>query len=230
MDSSYLSIPDSTDWLTTSLACVTPVESALRCQVCKDFFDNPVITSCSHTFCSLCIRRCLSTEGKCPACRAPDQELKLRRNCAVQELVDCFQAAREAILDLARRDSIVEPMSPRKIGCNDDHASKADIPQRDSHVSARDIEADMDGQLDNIGSPAAKKRRINPPTPSLTTISGGQSRRSSRILDRMNDAQHGAASVIQTVVVENSEDEDFIPGKYILGHSLSILAYLYCDL
>lgn len=229
MDISYLSIPDSTDWLTTSLACVAPVESALRCQVCKDFFDNPVITSCSHTFCSLCIRRCLSTEGKCPACRAPDQELKLRRNCAVQELVDCFQAAREAILDLARRDSNVEPTSPRKNGSDDAHAPKADIPQRGSHVSARDIEADMDVQLDNIGFPAAKKRRINPPTPSLITISGGQSRRSSRVLGRMNDAQHGA-SAIQTVVVENSEDEDFIPGKYILGYSLSIIAYLYCDL
>lgn len=101
MDQSF-DIPDSTDWLDTPLTLVAPLESALRCQVCKDFFDNPVITSCSHTFCSLCIRRCLSTEGKCPACRSSDQELKLRRNWAVQELVDSFKNARPGILELAR--------------------------------------------------------------------------------------------------------------------------------
>ncbi|RDK46796.1 postreplication repair E3 ubiquitin-protein ligase rad18 [Aspergillus phoenicis ATCC 13157] len=102
MDQTF-DLPDSTDWLTTPLSLVAPLESALRCQVCKDFFDNPVITSCSHTFCSLCIRRCLSTEGKCPACRSSDQELKLRRNWAVQELVEAFQNARPSVLDLARK-------------------------------------------------------------------------------------------------------------------------------
>lgn len=49
-----------------------------------------------------CIRRCLSNEGKCPACRAPDQELKLRRNWVVQELVDAFQIARPGTLEFSR--------------------------------------------------------------------------------------------------------------------------------
>ncbi|KAL4807572.1 Postreplication repair E3 ubiquitin-protein ligase rad18 [Aspergillus unguis] len=96
-------IPDSTDWLDTPLTLLAPFESSLRCQVCKDFFDNPVITSCSHTFCSLCIRRCLSTEGKCPTCRSSDQELKLRRNWVVQELVEGFNNARPSVLQLARK-------------------------------------------------------------------------------------------------------------------------------
>lgn len=102
-------LADSTDWLETPLSLLAPFESSLRCQVCKDFFDNPVITSCSHTFCSLCIRRCLSTEGKCPACRSSDQELKLRRNWAVQELVDAFRLARPGVLDLARRENARVP-------------------------------------------------------------------------------------------------------------------------
>ncbi|KAJ5782504.1 Zinc finger RING-type [Penicillium paradoxum] len=104
MDQSF-DLPDSTDWLETPLSLLAPFESSLRCQVCKDFFDNPVITSCSHTFCSLCIRRCLSAEGKCPACRSSDQELKLRRNWAVQELVDAFMAARPSVLGLARKET-----------------------------------------------------------------------------------------------------------------------------
>ncbi|OAX85156.1 DNA repair protein rad18 [Emergomyces africanus] len=105
MDHAY-DIPDSTDWLGTPLSQLARVESALRCQVCKDFFDNPVITSCSHTFCSLCIRRCLSTEGKCPACRTADQELKLRRDWAMQELVDSFKQARPSVLEFARSATV----------------------------------------------------------------------------------------------------------------------------
>lgn len=95
-------LSDSTDWLRTPLAALAPVESALRCQVCKDFFDTPMITSCSHTFCSLCIRRCLTEDGKCPACRAADQELRLRRNWTVQELVDAFRDARSSVLQLGQ--------------------------------------------------------------------------------------------------------------------------------
>ncbi|KKZ67630.1 DNA repair protein rad18 [[Emmonsia] crescens] len=105
MDHAY-DVPDSTDWLSTPLSQLARVESALRCQVCKDFFENPVITSCSHTFCSLCIRRCLSTEGKCPACRTADQELKLRRDWAMQEMVDSFKLARPSVLEFARSATV----------------------------------------------------------------------------------------------------------------------------
>ena len=101
MDSAF-DVPDPSDWLGTPVSRLAPVESALRCQVCKDFFTTPVITSCSHTFCSLCIRRCLTTDGKCPTCRAEDQELRLRPNWIVQELVDAFQLARPEILQLGQ--------------------------------------------------------------------------------------------------------------------------------
>jgi E3 ubiquitin-protein ligase RAD18 len=97
-------ITDSTDWLNTSLSSFAPLESALRCQVCKEFYDTPMITSCSHTFCSICIRRCLSSDGKCPTCRADDQASKLRRNWTVQELADAFQSARPVALELAKKD------------------------------------------------------------------------------------------------------------------------------
>src|ERR1700753_3025579 len=94
-------VADSTDWLSTPLATLTPLEASLRCQVCKDFFTPPMITSCSHTFCSLCIRRYLSQEGRCPACREPDQEIKLRRNWAVEELVATFASSRKGLLEFA---------------------------------------------------------------------------------------------------------------------------------
>ncbi|KAH7411271.1 hypothetical protein BKA64DRAFT_377494 [Cadophora sp. MPI-SDFR-AT-0126] len=104
-------ITDSTDWLETPLRALAGVDSALRCQVCKDFYTTPMITSCSHTFCSLCIRRCLNNDGKCPACRTQDQELKLRFNGAMQDLVEAFTKARPEVLEHARRPIDV-PGSP----------------------------------------------------------------------------------------------------------------------
>ena len=107
MDPSF-DVSDPSDWLETPVKELAAVETALRCQVCKDFFDTPMITSCSHTFCSLCIRRCLTNDGKCPACRASDQELRLRRNWTVEELVEGFKRAREALLHFNQSIKVME--------------------------------------------------------------------------------------------------------------------------
>lgn len=95
-------LPDSTDWLQTSLPLFAPLESSLRCEVCKEFYSNPVITTCSHTFCSLCVRRAISADGKCPACKAACQADKLLPNFAVREVVARWAEAREGALELAR--------------------------------------------------------------------------------------------------------------------------------
>ncbi|KAK3687250.1 hypothetical protein B0T22DRAFT_123229 [Podospora appendiculata] len=109
-------VPDSTDWLGTPLAGLMQVEQAFRCHVCKDFYQSPMLTSCNHTFCSLCIRRCLSVDGNCPLCRASDQESKLRGNWALREAVDSFVAAREALLQIARAPppAAAAPGSPKR--------------------------------------------------------------------------------------------------------------------
>lgn len=107
-------VPDSTDWLSTPLSGLAAVESALRCQVCKDFYNTPMITSCSHTFCSLCIRRVLAIDSKCPLCRASEQEMKLRSNWSMEEAVDAFVKARAAALDLARNGNTARASSPKR--------------------------------------------------------------------------------------------------------------------
>lgn len=107
-------VPDSTDWLPTPLSAFAAVEAALRCQVCKDFYKTPMITSCSHTFCSLCIRRALSNDGKCPLCRASEQELKLRSNWSMEEAVEAFSRARLDALAVARNALSVSPSGKRK--------------------------------------------------------------------------------------------------------------------
>ncbi|KAI1497877.1 hypothetical protein F5X99DRAFT_395479 [Biscogniauxia marginata] len=99
----FENVTDSTDWLSTPLSGLAAVEAALRCEVCKDFYRTPMLTSCNHTFCSICIRRALSNDGKCPLCRASDQEMKLRSNWSMEEVVATFTQTRPAVLDFAQR-------------------------------------------------------------------------------------------------------------------------------
>ncbi|KAF1919598.1 hypothetical protein BDU57DRAFT_554843 [Ampelomyces quisqualis] len=115
MDSTF-DLPDSTDWIRTSLPQFEPLEAALRCEVCKEFFANPVITSCSHTFCSICIRRCIATDGKCPSCKSACSSDKLAPNIAVREVVMRFQDARQKALEMARADNEgeVEPAGKKR--------------------------------------------------------------------------------------------------------------------
>ena len=86
---------DPSDWNNTSLSAISPLDSSLRCLICKDFYAAPVITTCLHTFCSLCIRRSLSTEAICPACRTTNiSDSGLRQNKVVADLVENFLVVR----------------------------------------------------------------------------------------------------------------------------------------
>lgn len=136
-------VSDSTDWLPTPLSALAPLESSLRCQVCKDFFETPMITSCSHTFCSLCIRRYLSQEGRCPACRQNDQESKLRRNWVVEELVTNFEHSRKGLLDFAKqvaeKDEDVEAQRPKKRRKVEADLSPRQAPIRSTRSQSRKL-------------------------------------------------------------------------------------------
>lgn len=112
---SHIEVPDSSDWTTTSIPLFAALDASLRCQICKDFYDAAVITNCAHTFCSSCIRRAISADGKCPACRSNVQEHNLRRNVAVQEVVDTFQIARPQALEMARAWQVSEEVDDGSI-------------------------------------------------------------------------------------------------------------------
>lgn len=109
-----MDIPDPTDWVPTSLPGLHQVESALRCHVCKEFYTDPMITSCCHTFCSKCIRQCLRDDGICPICRQQDQDSKLRGNWTLREAVEAFQRSRAAILELAKPAGQTRESSPKR--------------------------------------------------------------------------------------------------------------------
>lgn len=147
-------VADSTDWLATPLSGLSAVESALRCEVCKDFYKTPMITSCAHTFCSICIRRALSNDSKCPLCRATDQELKLRSNWSMEQTVAAFSEARTDALKFARSASIDRKQSPKRKADAEEESSQPEPQSKRLRSSAR-----LSGRAE-----------VTPPQPSVEVV------------------------------------------------------------
>ncbi|KAH8833916.1 hypothetical protein DL96DRAFT_1578830 [Flagelloscypha sp. PMI_526] len=98
------------------------MDGALRCTVCKEFFDAPVITPCAHTFCSLCVRTYLSTKTECPVCRSQLNEGQLQPNTTLEDVVAIWkQQARAEVLDITQREASSSSSKKRKAAfCADD--------------------------------------------------------------------------------------------------------------
>ncbi|KAJ6780472.1 hypothetical protein PWT90_01838 [Aphanocladium album] len=147
-------VADSTDWLSTPLSGLSAVESALRCEVCKDFYKTPMITSCAHTFCSICIRRALSNDSKCPLCRATDQELKLRSNWCMEQTVAAFSEARAEALKFARSAGIEKKQSPKRKADDDRESTQPEPHSKRLRSSAR----------------LSSRAEVTPPAPSIEIV------------------------------------------------------------
>lgn len=100
-----LNLSDSLDWISSTVPDLVALEEALRCRICRDLMKAPLITACCHTFCSLCIRRCLSEKQQCPLCRQPEQEYRLRKNTSLEEAIEAFERIRPILITLTRHSS-----------------------------------------------------------------------------------------------------------------------------
>lgn len=150
-----MDISDPTEWLDTLLSSLAPVDAAVRCQVCKDFYTTPMLTSCSHTFCSICIRRCLASDGRCPTCRASEQEVRLRRNWAVDEIVDAFRSARGTVLAYGkqgREDPRGDDRSLRKRKLDDVESSDIGNASPQKRKTRSQSRKEADGEVASEGS------------------------------------------------------------------------------
>jgi len=74
---------------------LSTLDEHLRCPICKEIFDATMLLStCSHSFCALCIRRSLSTEQICPKCRKPAYESNLIHNYDLDNVVRQWRESR----------------------------------------------------------------------------------------------------------------------------------------
>ncbi|KAI0059131.1 hypothetical protein BV25DRAFT_1901820 [Artomyces pyxidatus] len=80
------------------------LDGALRCKICQELFEAPVVLACGHCFCSLCARNQISEKAVCPVCWKPASEGHLRVNPTMEEAVVAWKGARAYVLRLATDD------------------------------------------------------------------------------------------------------------------------------
>ncbi|KZV70607.1 hypothetical protein PENSPDRAFT_579153 [Peniophora sp. CONT] len=71
------------------------LDAALRCKICSELYDAPVILPCGHTFCSLCARQQLLDKPSCPTCWKETSEGALKTNPMLEEAVEAWKRSRQ---------------------------------------------------------------------------------------------------------------------------------------
>ncbi|XP_070779722.1 zinc-binding protein A33 [Enoplosus armatus] len=84
-------------------------EEDLTCPICCDIFSDPVLLSCSHSFCRSCLKRCWDTGlRECPVCRKRASKSSAPSNLALKNVC-------EALLQVRRQSSVQEE---ERMNCN----------------------------------------------------------------------------------------------------------------
>ncbi|KAG7213107.1 hypothetical protein KM043_002430 [Ampulex compressa] len=73
------------------------IEELLICGICYEYMKTTVITSCSHNYCSLCIRKYLHYKTQCPTCFEQTFERDLRKNKVVDDIIGLFSHIKERL-------------------------------------------------------------------------------------------------------------------------------------
>lgn len=109
-------ISSAKDW-PESWKDLQTIDSLLRCSICGEFFKNTTfIPSCSHNYCSLCVRRYLSGNSKCPICGVNVQESQLENNRIIDEIVKSFVKIRSRLLEVVKNscNNVNKPQVKKK--------------------------------------------------------------------------------------------------------------------
>ncbi|XP_071755575.2 nuclear factor 7, ovary-like [Centroberyx gerrardi] len=72
-------------------------EEDLSCPVCHDIFKDPVLLSCSHSFCKACLQKWWRRKqiSQCPVCRRTSSKKKTPCNLALKNLCEAFLLERD---------------------------------------------------------------------------------------------------------------------------------------
>ncbi|XP_072050560.1 uncharacterized protein [Amphiura filiformis] len=200
-----MEITDPTDW-PSSMTELRTIDNLLRCSICYEFLKTAMILpGCSHNFCSLCIRRYLSHESKCPTCKKPTSVPELKNNRVLDELSKNFVAVRPHILKLClENDAINSPKPQNSTSLATPSTSLATTstsettPRRSSRSNKRQASYESQETSSSDEAPAPKSS----PTKQSSITRHFRSKAKDARLSRAKDAHHSQTA--------QSSDDDFV--------------------
>ncbi|XP_044023576.1 E3 ubiquitin-protein ligase TRIM35-like [Siniperca chuatsi] len=82
------------------------VEENLYCSICRDIYKEPVLLSCSHSFCKACLQRWWTekTTLECPLCKSTSLQSDPPLNLALKNLCEGFLLERTERLSTGSAD------------------------------------------------------------------------------------------------------------------------------
>ncbi|CAO1630026.1 unnamed protein product [Parajaminaea phylloscopi] len=201
-------VSDPSDWIDTSFPFLKDLDASLRCEICADILRAPVfIKTCSHVFCSRCIRDYINqpsapgapTERPCPNCRQPkvyDSEL-----VPVAPLELAAEAWRAARALLAQQEAEIRRHAPKS-------PSPARVldPATDTPPAARKrrrVNGEQHASASGTGSFSLLPQRVT-----RSSVSRG-----SRPSDGSVAADSTKESDDAIVVDDDSDDQDWTPAR-----------------
>ncbi|XP_053979390.1 uncharacterized protein LOC128876771 isoform X1 [Hylaeus volcanicus] len=107
------------------------IEDLLVCGICYEYMETSVITSCSHNYCSLCIRKYLHYKTQCPACFAETFEKDLRKNKVLDEIITQFSQIKDKLKKCLRSQMQFLPFNRSDIILN---SPKSTPKNKDKHL------------------------------------------------------------------------------------------------
>ncbi|KAJ2741231.1 E3 ubiquitin-protein ligase rad18 [Coemansia sp. BCRC 34301] len=199
-------LDDPSDW-PGSLPHMRELDQLLRCPVCKECFTTAMVTAtCGHTFCSLCVRRCLTQETKCPSCRAPLTESELNPNRLIDSVVYAFKSGRLQLLTELRAAATQESLSvtqkQSRKGISEQRALDAENGRKRRRITTRS--AGMSYELEAAPMIDLTTLDIEQITTSDLDMSDGDGGRNAQLSSTRKNSPGGATG---------SEDSDFMPDK-----------------
>ncbi|KAH9484088.1 Postreplication repair E3 ubiquitin-protein ligase rad18 [Psilocybe cubensis] len=136
-------VPDPTDFPPQAIAPgLRTLDGSFRCDICGELYDGPVTIACGHCFCSACIRNCLLNKQECPTCRKSANEVHIRPNPVLEDVISAWKEARPFVLGLTKRETerVGEKEASRKRKRSSENpSSSSSIPGNTPGPSNRDI-------------------------------------------------------------------------------------------
>ncbi|XP_062391194.1 zinc-binding protein A33-like [Sardina pilchardus] len=97
------------------------LEEDLTCPVCTEIYKDPVLLTCSHSFCKVCLQQFWNTKGsrECPVCRRRSSK-EPPLNLALRNLCETYLQERESLT--SQRGALCDLHGdPLRLFCHDDH-------------------------------------------------------------------------------------------------------------
>ncbi|KAK0559729.1 E3 ubiquitin-protein ligase rad18 [Tilletia horrida] len=162
---------DPTDWVSTGLPFLKPLDSALRCTLCYDIYTAPVVLrECHHTFCSVCIRSHINQpddKGRfCPQCRqkkVSDGELVPAQG--LEEAAEAWKLTRAQLMKAATTLHSLQSAA---------QADYRSVEEGSSSSSSSSAEVEIVSGMLSAATPRGTKRKLgdaqglSTPSPAVT--------------------------------------------------------------